>query len=96
MHKLCSLHLKRGDYTEAAFTLKLHNELISWSYDPLPDILRFPLRYPMRETHCQLKEALLNDIISYFIKGEVKHLITLNGLTEINYHVNISRCGNVL
>ncbi|EEC15424.1 dedicator of cytokinesis protein, putative, partial [Ixodes scapularis] len=36
VYKLCDLHLPAENFTEAAFTLKLHADLLSWSGDPLP------------------------------------------------------------
>ncbi|XP_050420571.1 dedicator of cytokinesis protein 1 isoform X2 [Adelges cooleyi] len=71
VNKLCALHLDCDDFAEAAYTLKLHSELLSWSNDPLPPLLRSPLRYPTCDTHRQLKEALYHDIIDYFDKGKM-------------------------
>jgi len=71
VNKLCSLHLECDDFAEAAYTLRLHSELLSWSNDPLPPLLRSPLRYPTCDTHRQLKAALYHDIIDYFNKGKV-------------------------
>ncbi|XP_026809422.1 dedicator of cytokinesis protein 1 isoform X2 [Rhopalosiphum maidis] len=71
VNKLCSLHLECDDFAEAAYTLRLHSELLSWSNDLLPPLLRSPLRYPTCDTHRQLKEALYHDIIDYFNKGKM-------------------------
>ncbi|XP_050543349.1 dedicator of cytokinesis protein 1 isoform X2 [Daktulosphaira vitifoliae] len=71
VNKLCALHLDCDDFAEAAYTLRLHSELLSWSNDSLPPLLRSPLRYPTCDTHRQLKEALYHDIIDYFDKGKM-------------------------
>lgn len=92
--ELCPLHLKHNRFIEAAFTLKVHSELLSWSNDTLPSFLRNPSRYPSSETHYQLKEALYIDIIDYFNQGEVKCLL-LSSIKN-NFIVKILRCGNVL
>ncbi|KAF7990611.1 hypothetical protein HCN44_000416 [Aphidius gifuensis] len=70
VNKLCELHLECDDYTEAAYTLKLHSELLDWSDQPLPPLLRSN-RYSLCQTHRELKEALYNDIIEYFDKGKM-------------------------
>ena len=39
LNKLCDLHLECDNFTEAAYTLQLHAELLSWSDEPLPTLL---------------------------------------------------------
>ncbi|XP_034937564.1 dedicator of cytokinesis protein 1 isoform X2 [Chelonus insularis] len=70
VNKLCELHLECDNYTEAAYTLKLHSQLLDWSDQPLPPLLRSN-RYPLCQTHRELKEALYNNIIGYFDKGKM-------------------------
>ena len=70
MNKLCELHLECDNYTEAAYSLKLHSQLLAWSDQPLPPLLRSN-RYPVCQTHRELKEALYNDMIEYFDKGKM-------------------------
>ncbi|CAM1325956.1 DOCK2 (predicted), partial [Pycnogonum litorale] len=70
LHKLCDLHLDCDNYTEAAFTLKLHAKLLRWTDDILHPILRSN-KYPDYETHRELKERLYLDIIEYFNKGRM-------------------------
>ncbi|XP_023288564.1 dedicator of cytokinesis protein 1 isoform X2 [Orussus abietinus] len=70
VNKLCELHLECDNYTEAAYSLKLHSQLLSWSDQHLPPLLRSN-RYPLCQTHRQLKEALYNDMIEYFDKGKM-------------------------
>lgn len=70
VNKLCELHLECDNYTEAAYTLKLHSQLLDWSDQPLPPLLRSN-RYPLCQTHRELKEALYNNIIEYFDKGKM-------------------------
>lgn len=83
VNKLCSLHLECDDFAEAAYTLRLHSELLLWSNNPLTPLLRSPLRYPTCDTHRQLKEALYHDIIDYFDKGKVSNLINSNNFIII-------------
>ncbi|XP_011297282.1 dedicator of cytokinesis protein 1 isoform X1 [Fopius arisanus] len=70
VNKLCELHLECDNYTEAAYTLKLHSQLLDWSDQALPPLLRSN-RYPACNTHRELKEALYNDMIDYFDKGKM-------------------------
>ena len=41
IYKLHDLHIPAGSYTEAAFTLKLHANDLSWSNRPLHSDLRY-------------------------------------------------------
>ena len=43
IYKLHDLHIPAGSYTEAAFTLKLHANDLSWSNRPLHSDLRYTL-----------------------------------------------------
>lgn len=70
VNKLCDLHLECDNYTEAAFALKLHSKLLSWSDQSLTPIL-CSNKYPQCKTHRELKEALYYDVIHYFDKGKV-------------------------
>ncbi|XP_053976094.1 dedicator of cytokinesis protein 1 isoform X2 [Hylaeus volcanicus] len=70
VNKLCELHLECDNYTEAAYSLKLHSQLLAWSDQPLPPLLRSH-RYLLCQTHRELKEALYNDMIKYFDKGKM-------------------------
>ncbi|GFG33105.1 hypothetical protein Cfor_10663, partial [Coptotermes formosanus] len=70
VNKLCDLHLECDNYTEAAYTLKLHSKLLNWSDAPLPPLLKSH-KYPTCQTHRELKEALYYDIIDYFDKGKM-------------------------
>ncbi|XP_050594603.1 dedicator of cytokinesis protein 1 isoform X6 [Bombus affinis] len=70
VNKLCELHLECDNYTEAAYSLKLHSQLLAWSDQPLPPLLRSH-RYLVCQTHRELKEALYNDMIEYFDKGKM-------------------------
>jgi hypothetical protein len=72
VNKLCDLHLECDNYTEAAYTLKLHSKLLNWSDAPLPPLLKSH-KYPTCQTHRDLKEALYYDIINYFDKGKVRY-----------------------
>ncbi|XP_076229498.1 dedicator of cytokinesis protein myoblast city isoform X6 [Nomia melanderi] len=71
VNKLCELHLECDNYTEAAYSLKLHSQLLAWSDQPLPPLLRSHSRYLSCQTHRELKEALYNDMIDYFDKGKM-------------------------
>ncbi|XP_076678471.1 dedicator of cytokinesis protein myoblast city isoform X2 [Andrena cerasifolii] len=70
VNKLCELHLECDNYTEAAYSLKLHSQLLAWSDQPLPPLLRSH-RYLSCQTHRELKEALYNHMIEYFDKGKM-------------------------
>lgn len=70
LYKLCDLHMKCDNYTEAANTLKLHVGLLKWTDDGLDPMLQSGW-YPAARTHRELKEYLYYDIISYFDKGKV-------------------------
>ncbi|KAG8228173.1 hypothetical protein J437_LFUL014408 [Ladona fulva] len=70
VNKLCDLHIECDNYTEAAFTLRLHSKLLNWTDTPLPPLLKSH-RYPNCQTHRELKESLYYDIIDYFDKGKM-------------------------
>lgn len=70
VNKLCDLHLECDNFTEAACTLQLHSNLLNWSDDPLPLLLKSGPNADSK-THRDLKEALYYRIIEYFSKGKV-------------------------
>lgn len=70
VNKLCDLHLECDNFTEAAYTLQLHSNLLNWSDETLPPLVK-SVRYSDSLTHRQLKEALYYNIIDYFNKGKV-------------------------
>ncbi|XP_063232451.1 dedicator of cytokinesis protein 1 isoform X3 [Bacillus rossius redtenbacheri] len=70
VNKLCDLHLECDNYTEAACTLRLHSKLLNWSDAVLPPLLRSN-KFPLCQTHRQLKEALYYSIIDHFDKGKM-------------------------
>lgn len=70
VYKLCDLHMEFDNYIEAAFTLKLHTELLSWHDTELSPLLRSH-RYLQCRTHRELKETLYFEIIDYFDKGKM-------------------------
>ncbi|XP_037945652.1 dedicator of cytokinesis protein 1-like isoform X2 [Teleopsis dalmanni] len=70
VYKLCDLHMEFDNYTEAAFTLKLHTELLLWDDTELSPLLRSHRHITCR-THRELKEALYYEIIDYFDKGKM-------------------------
>lgn len=69
VYKLCALHMEFDNYTEAAFTLKLHTDLLGWNDKELSPQLR-SYRHSMCRTHRELKEALYFEIMEYFDKGK--------------------------
>ena len=73
VYKLQELHLKCDNYTEAAHTLLLHADLLSWHSDPLSDSLKCT-KYPSFHQHDYLKEKLYDDIIALFDKGKVSYM----------------------
>lgn len=78
IHKLCDLHIPSGNFTEAAFTLKLHADILKWSWNLIanPTLHSFNVlpaqdRIQFREwPEWQVKEKLYLDIIEYFDKGK--------------------------
>ncbi|XP_059611933.1 dedicator of cytokinesis protein 1 isoform X1 [Phlebotomus argentipes] len=70
VNKLCDLHMEFDNYTEAAFTLKLHSNLLMWNDTGLSSLLRSQ-RFPHCQTHRQLKEALYHEIIKHFDNGKM-------------------------
>ncbi|XP_075145511.1 dedicator of cytokinesis protein myoblast city isoform X3 [Haematobia irritans] len=70
VYKLCDLQMEFDNYTEAAYTLKLHTELLSWTDAELSLHLRSH-RHIQCRTHRDLKEALYYEIIDYFDKGKM-------------------------
>lgn len=47
VNKLCELHLECDNYTEAAYSLRLHSQLLAWSDKTLPPLLKSQ-RYHLR------------------------------------------------
>ena len=66
IYKLHELHLASGNYTEAAFTLLLHAELLTWGDGEMPPEMNYPL-----EPEWQRKERLCHRILAHFDKGKV-------------------------
>ncbi|KAL1512882.1 hypothetical protein ABEB36_002392 [Hypothenemus hampei] len=65
IYKLHDLHLSAENYTEAAFTMKLYADQLSWSNNHLVSDPNYP-----NHTECQVKELLYRQIINYFDKGK--------------------------
>ncbi|KAJ6656254.1 hypothetical protein lerEdw1_003982 [Lerista edwardsae] len=66
IHKLYDLHLKAQNFTEAAYTLLLYDELLEWSDRPLREFLNYPM-----QTEWQRKEYLHLTIIQNFDRGKM-------------------------
>ncbi|OWK50286.1 Dedicator of cytokinesis protein 5 [Lonchura striata] len=70
LYKLRDLHTDCENFTEAAYTLLLHAELLQWSEKPcVPHLLQ-------RDSYCvysqqELKEKLYQEIISFFDRGKM-------------------------
>ncbi|XP_042868283.1 dedicator of cytokinesis protein 3-like isoform X2 [Penaeus japonicus] len=65
IYKLHDLHLPAGNYTEAAFTLQLHADQLSWTQR----MLHADHLY-QAQTETQRKELIYMKIIDYFDKGK--------------------------
>ncbi|XP_069620897.1 dedicator of cytokinesis protein 4 isoform X3 [Ranitomeya imitator] len=65
IHKLYDLHMKAQNFTEAAYTLLLYDELLEWSDRPLREFLSYPM-----QTEWQRKEYLHMTIIQNFDRGK--------------------------
>uniref|UniRef100_A0A6Q2X390 Dedicator of cytokinesis 5 n=1 Tax=Esox lucius TaxID=8010 RepID=A0A6Q2X390_ESOLU len=70
LYKLRDLHLVCENYTEAAYTLLLHAELLEWSDKPCAPHL-FPGDSKHVWTQQELKERLFQEIICYLDKGKM-------------------------
>uniref|UniRef100_A0A8C6WXX4 Dedicator of cytokinesis 5 n=1 Tax=Neogobius melanostomus TaxID=47308 RepID=A0A8C6WXX4_9GOBI len=70
LYKLRDLHLDCENYTEAAFTLLLHAELLEWSDKPCAPHL-IPRDGQHQWTQQELKERLFQEIICYLDKGKM-------------------------
>uniref|UniRef100_A0A8B9L6G0 Dedicator of cytokinesis 4 n=1 Tax=Astyanax mexicanus TaxID=7994 RepID=A0A8B9L6G0_ASTMX len=65
IHKLYELHLKAQNFTEAAYTLLLYDELLEWTERPLREFLTYPM-----QSEWQRKECLHLTIIHNFDRGK--------------------------
>ncbi|KAG1701194.1 Dedicator of cytokinesis protein 3 [Nymphon striatum] len=65
IYKLCDLHLSAEHFTEAAFTLKLDADLLTWGNRTLHANLRYPT-----QREWQRREMIIQKIIEYFDKGK--------------------------
>uniref|UniRef100_A0A3Q2E7W2 Dedicator of cytokinesis 5 n=1 Tax=Cyprinodon variegatus TaxID=28743 RepID=A0A3Q2E7W2_CYPVA len=70
LYKLRDLHLDCENYTEAAYTLLLHAELLEWSDKPCAPHL-IPRDGSHVWTQQELKERLFQEIICYLDKGKM-------------------------
>uniref|UniRef100_A0A8C9W3C5 Dedicator of cytokinesis 5 n=1 Tax=Scleropages formosus TaxID=113540 RepID=A0A8C9W3C5_SCLFO len=70
LYKLRDLHLHCENYTEAAYTLLLHAELLEWSDKPCAPHL-IPRDGLQGWTQQELKEKLFQEIICYLDKGKM-------------------------
>uniref|UniRef100_A0A8C7Z6R1 Dedicator of cytokinesis 5 n=1 Tax=Oryzias sinensis TaxID=183150 RepID=A0A8C7Z6R1_9TELE len=70
LYKLRDLHLDCENYTEAAYTLLLHAELLQWSDKPCAPHL-IPRDREHAWTQQELKERLFQEIICYLDKGKM-------------------------
>ncbi|XP_028564070.2 dedicator of cytokinesis protein 5 isoform X1 [Podarcis muralis] len=70
LYKLRDLHTGSENYTEAAYTLLLHAELLQWSDKPCaPHLLQRDSYYVYSQQ--ELKEKLYQEIIVFFDKGKM-------------------------
>ncbi|XP_053682558.1 dedicator of cytokinesis protein 1 isoform X2 [Sabethes cyaneus] len=70
VNKLCDLHMEFDNFTEAAYTLKLHSNELYWDDSPLSALLKSS-RHLSCSTHWALKEKLYRDIIDLFDRGKM-------------------------
>ncbi|XP_054853310.1 dedicator of cytokinesis protein 5 isoform X1 [Eublepharis macularius] len=70
LYKLRDLHIDCENYTEAAYTLLLHAELLQWSDKPCaPHLLQRDSYYVYSQQ--ELKEKLYQEIIAFLDKGKM-------------------------
>ncbi|XP_060529581.1 dedicator of cytokinesis protein 3 isoform X2 [Cylas formicarius] len=65
IYKLHDLHLSAENFTEAAFTMKLYTDQLTWNTNQIVPDPNYP-----NHTECQVKELLYRQIINYFDKGK--------------------------
>lgn len=78
IYKLCALHIPAENYTEAAFTLKLHSDLLEWSWNIIPTFVSTSIAtgsgsnicFGREEVEWKRKEILYQSIIEYFDRGK--------------------------
>ncbi|XP_039625562.1 dedicator of cytokinesis protein 5 isoform X1 [Polypterus senegalus] len=70
LYKLRDLHLDCENFTEAAYTLLLHAELLEWLNKPCAPHL-IPRDGAQNWTQQELKEKLFHDIIDFFDRGKM-------------------------
>ncbi|XP_049300946.1 dedicator of cytokinesis protein 1 isoform X1 [Anopheles funestus] len=68
--KLYELHMEFDNFTEAAYTLKLHSNELNWDETPLSLLLKSKRHYSC-STHRTLKEQLYRSMIDLFDKGKM-------------------------
>uniref|UniRef100_A0A182VY32 Signaling protein n=1 Tax=Anopheles minimus TaxID=112268 RepID=A0A182VY32_9DIPT len=68
--KLYELHMEFDNFTEAAYTLKLHSNELNWDETPLSLLLKSKRHYCC-PTHRTLKEQLYRSMIDLFDKGKM-------------------------
>lgn len=78
VHKLSDQHIPSGNFTEAAFTLKLHADILKWSTNLITNPVIHSINSSLTQDRIrfrelpewQVKEKLYHDIINYFDKGK--------------------------
>ncbi|XP_062554815.1 dedicator of cytokinesis protein 1 isoform X2 [Armigeres subalbatus] len=70
VNKLCDLHMEFDNFTEAAYTLKLHSNELCWDDTTLSPLLKSS-RHTGCSTHWHLKERLYRNIIDLFDHGKM-------------------------
>uniref|UniRef100_A0A8C5H613 Dedicator of cytokinesis 5 n=1 Tax=Gouania willdenowi TaxID=441366 RepID=A0A8C5H613_GOUWI len=90
LYKLRDLHLDCENYTEAAYTLLLHAELLEWSDKPCAPHL-IPRDGQHVWTQQELKERLIQEIICYLDKGKRRSykLCPLLQIKQAQFYENI-------
>ncbi len=91
VHVLCNQQESRNNFTEAAFTLLLHADLLNWVADVCKPFSLFSFQSP-QESQRSRKERLYKLAIDYFDKGKywekgIELIEELKALseTEMNY-----------
>lgn len=75
IYKLYDLHKLAENWTEIAFTLLLHADLFSWTFNPIKEFIIVNGNQILNQSTCdklewQRKEQLYLQIIEYFEKGK--------------------------
>ena len=87
VHELADLHIASQNFTEAAFALSLHADLITWTDDVIEEEVGMP-----RQSSFDRKEMIVGKMIEYFDRGKAwEEAIRASKMVEDKYENLINR-----